>query len=141
MKRVLPSPAIAALLDAAGLPAGDLDTCSVLRLFASEREGALVGTVGYELYGQDILLRSLAVAPGLRGSGLGGELVSHAEAMARQEGARTAWLLTTTADRFFATRGYAEVGRRQAPDSIRATAQFSSLCPASSSFMCKRLES
>lgn len=127
------------LLEQAGLPTSDLDRCSSLKIYSEEREGKICGTVGYELYGDDILLRSLAVDPLCRGEGLGKKLVAYAENMAVSDGAKTAWLLTTTARDFFHRHGYTLIDRDSAPESIRATSQFSSLCPASSAFMCKRL--
>jgi len=66
-------------------------------------------------------------------------LVEHAEDFARQRGYRAIYLLTTDASEFFAARGYQRVDREQAPASVRATSQFSALCPASSILMFKPL--
>ncbi|SIR15271.1 arsenic resistance N-acetyltransferase ArsN2 [Solilutibacter tolerans] len=139
MKQLKPNDNVRSLLEKSDLPTSDLDTCRSLNLYGIEEGNVLKGTVGYELYGHDILLRSLAVDPEFRGTGLGRELVRQAESLARQNGAHTAWLLTTTAESFFTENGYSKVDRQTAPESIRATSQFSSLCPASSAFMCKRL--
>ena len=95
--------------------------------------------VGVELYGPDALLRSLVVEPGLRAHGLGGSLVTHAEAYARKRGARTIYLLTTTAEAFFRSRGYSVTPRENAPPAVQATSEFSGLCPAASAFLSKRL--
>jgi len=46
-----------------------------------------------------------------------------------------------TAERFFACLGDAPLLRGRAPAAIEATTEFSSLCPASSVFMAKRLVS
>ena len=139
MKPLLPTPSVKALLTLADLPTTDLDTATALRLFGIEENGRLQGMVGYELHSEHILLRSLAVDPSQRGRGLGRRLVAHAEQMAQRDGATSAWLLTTTAEDFFSANGYSAAGRDSAPDAIRGTSQFSSLCPASSAFMCKRL--
>ena len=40
---------------------------------------------------------------------------------------------------FFSARGYARAERSTAPESIRGTREFASLCPASSAFMIKHL--
>jgi amino-acid N-acetyltransferase len=48
-------------------------------------------------------------------------------------------LLTTTAEDFFRALGYARIARELAPEAIRTTREFSSLCPASSVVMVKRL--
>jgi amino-acid N-acetyltransferase len=100
---------------------------------------APVGLVGLELHGCDALLRSLVVDPTSRTEGIGSQLVEHAENYARARGVESVYLLTTTAESFFARRGYARVDRRNAPESISTTREFSSICPASSAFMLKRL--
>jgi amino-acid N-acetyltransferase len=100
---------------------------------------APVGLVGLELHGCDALLRSLVVDPTSRTEGIGSQLVEHAENYARARGVESIYLLTTTAERFFANRGYWRTERRNAPESISTTREFSSICPASSAFMLKRL--
>jgi amino-acid N-acetyltransferase len=127
------------LLDSAGLPTSDLSTTS-LGYFLSLRDGqTLVGAIGLDVVGEIALLRSLVVDPARRERGLGGELVRAAEAHAAQHGVRQLYLLTTTADRFFASRGYVYADRGNAPDAIRRMPQFAELCPASSTFMAKAL--
>jgi amino-acid N-acetyltransferase len=49
------------------------------------------------------------------------------------------YLLTTTADAFFRRLGYEQTARELAPPAIKATREFSSLCPSSSIFMVKQL--
>ena len=99
----------------------------------------LSGLVGIELRGKAALLRSLVVAENNRSSGMGAQLVEHAERHARAAGAEAMYLLTTTADRFFAKRGYKVVPRESAPPEIRNTREFADICPASSTFMTKPL--
>jgi amino-acid N-acetyltransferase len=97
------------------------------------------GLVGIELHGDDALLRSLVVLPEHRSTGLGAALVSHAETHARSHGARSMFLLTTTAEQFFERRGYRSIARDQAPPGISSTREFADICPASSAFMVKTL--
>jgi len=132
---------LCALLASAGLPAGDLSV-EHLPLFrlATVREDRLVGAVGLELAGAAALLRSLAVAPELRGGGLGQALVDAALELAKERGVAEVWLLTTTADRFFERLGWRRVERASAPAGIRATAEFASICPASSVCMVRDLQ-
>jgi amino-acid N-acetyltransferase len=85
------------------------------------------------------LLRSLVVAPRRRGTGEGAALLKHAEDHARGEGVRTLYLLTNTAESFFAKHGYQRAARESAPAAIRATREFSGICPASSAFMMRQL--
>jgi amino-acid N-acetyltransferase len=130
---------VEALLTEAQLPVADLASSRSLNLLGVQDGGRLVGVVGVEVYGSTGLLRSLAVEPAHRNSGLGASLVSNAEIWASAQGVETLYLLTTTAAQFFAKRGYEAVPRSDAPAAIAVTAQFSDLCPASSTFMRKVL--
>jgi len=128
-----------ALLRAADLPTEDLTDSHLEHFFMVGGTGSAVGLVGLELFGRHALLRSLVVDPQVRTTGLGSRLVEHAEAHARTRGASSMYLLTTTAEGFFAARGYARTERSTAPESIRGTREFASLCAASSAFMVKQL--
>ena len=121
-------PAIAALLRDAELPREDFAAHVANFLVAKNGAGNLIGAVGAEVKGTDALLRSLVVAPAQRGAGLGGRLVDELERAAAASGVRSWWLLTTTADKFFATRGFRVATRCEAPDAIRGTGQFSGGC-------------
>jgi amino-acid N-acetyltransferase len=127
------------LLEAVALPASDLTDAHMNDFFYCGSAVAPVGLVGLEFLGSDALLRSLAVASDRRGSGLGSALVDKAEAHARARGARSIFLLTTTAEDFFKSRGYAPAERATAPDAIRTSREFADLCPASSAFLVKHL--
>jgi amino-acid N-acetyltransferase len=129
----------AALLEASGLPSSDLTEAHMATFFYCGPSEAPFGLVGLEFCGNDALLRSLAVSPGRRGSGLGAALLEQAESFARARGARAVFLLTTTAEDFFSRRGYAAAARETAPPAIRTTREFADLCPASSAFMVKPL--
>ena len=74
-----------------------------------------------------------------RGRGVGSTLLAEAERYARLREVKEIYLLTTTAERFFARSGYERILRDAAPQAIRETQEFSSLCPASSALMRKRL--
>lgn len=127
------------LLSTCDLPTADISPSESLLFFASRSDTRLVGVIGLEVYGPVALLRSLAVDPAHRTHGLGKSLVDYAEAHAASLGVKSLYLLTTTAVAFFSKLGYSPASRAEAPSSIKATSQFSGLCPASSVFMCKRL--
>jgi amino-acid N-acetyltransferase len=135
-----PARAIAAkLLQEAELPASDLTDAHMEHFYFCGPASAPIGLVGLELCGQDVLMRSLVVAPNERFRGLGKQLVTHAENEARARGIRAIYILTTTAANFFGRRGYVEASRDLAPEAIRATKEFAGICPASSAFMVKWL--
>ncbi len=95
----------------------------------------LAGSVGLEVKGALGLLRSLAVAPELRGRRLGHALWTRIHEQALQQGIRRLYLLTTTAEALFSRWGFQRVPRDIVPEAIRATTEFASLCPATASVM------
>ncbi len=131
-------PAILGLLREAELPCEDAAE-HVGAFLVGERAGHLVGTAGLELYGEQVLVRSLALAAPLRRRGLGAALCDTLLGEARRRGARDAYLLTTTASGFFAGQGFRPLERELAPPAIRATREFRELCPASAVLMHRRL--
>ncbi len=128
--------AVRALLDRLHLPSRDVGAPNQRFLVARSGE-ALVGCVALEVYGTDALVRSLAVVPRLQGSGLGKALYGLALDEARRTGLRALYLLTTTADRFFARAGFQRIDRAEVPPALAASPEFRSLCPASA--VCMRL--
>lgn len=126
--------AVVDLLRSVALPVDDV--ALHIEAFVLAREGAqLVGTAGIEVHGDAVLLRSLAVAPSHRGRGIAEQLMAACESLARLEGARHTYLMTTTAADYFAVRGYTVVTREVAQSAIGDAMQFRSLCPASATCM------
>lgn len=109
------------------------------RYFGATQYGDLVGYVGLEGEGRHLLLRSLVVLPDLRARGAGARLLTAAEDVARDLGAETLHLLTTTAEAFFARRGFVRDARETAPEAILRTREFAALCPASAAYMTKAI--
>jgi amino-acid N-acetyltransferase len=127
------------LLSASELPTADITARHLTHFFGCGSDTELVGVVGLEVYGDAGLLRSLAVAAAHRGAGWGSRLAAHAERHAQDEGVKSIYLLTTTAEAFFLRRGYTRNPREEAPAAIKATQEFSGICPASSVVMVKHL--
>ncbi|WP_454884630.1 arsenic resistance N-acetyltransferase ArsN2 [Sphingomonas oryzagri] len=125
-------------LEAARLPTDDLDQPGRSFFELSDDQGP-IGFVGLEGDGKDRLLRSLVVLPSRKRQGHGGLMVAYAEAHARQGGVRRLHLLTTTVADFFRARGYRAADRAAAPAAVVGTAQFSSLCPSSATYLVKDL--
>lgn len=139
LRRATPAdlPVAERLLAEDGLPVDDLDAGHLA--FVAEVDGVPSAVIGLEQYADQGLLRSLVVAGTARGTGLGRKLVAALEAFAAARGVTELWLLTIDADAFFAKLGYSERSRHEAPATIRGTAEFSSLCPASAVLMSKSL--
>lgn len=134
-----PAAKVKKLLAACKLPSADLEGEHFEHFFGCGEEADPKGVVGVELYGEFGLLRSLAVDQTARRRGCGKRLVKEAEQYAAGRGVQSLYLLTTTADEYFAAMGYMRVDRAQVPEAIRNTREFSSLCSSSSRVMVKDL--
>ena len=137
--RLADMPAIATLLESAGLPTQDLSSGTDLQTWVLEAHGELIAAIGLEGFGDVGLLRSLVVAPAERRQGLGQKLVARLERDAQAAGITQLVLLTETAEEFFRKRGYVVTDRREVSDPVRQSAEFRSLCPASAICMSKAL--
>lgn len=124
-------PAIRTLLQQAGLPHEDF-AGHLANFLVARQDNGVVGAVGFERHGDEALLRSFVVAPSWQGDGLGGALLRRLEDEARRQGVRQFYLLTNTAEHFFAKRWFQKIDRHTVPPAIAATPEFSYLCPASS---------
>lgn len=127
------------LLDRCGLPrdgvADHLSTVVVAR-----RGPETVGCAGLELYIPAALLRSVAVAPHLRGHGLGRALTAQALDLARLRRVDRLYLLTETAADFFRRFGFRPVPREEVPPTVRGSVEFTTACPASALAMMLHLD-
>ena len=127
-------PAIEALLVAGSLPlAGVAEALG--SFLVAEYDDAIVGVVGVEQCCDYGLLRSTAVDASWRSRGLGRQLVERAIASAESKGLRALYLLTTTAEHYFPSFGFAPTTRAQVPGVVRDTVEFRSACPASAVVM------
>ena len=119
------------LVAAAGLTLAGLEACVAdgTAVICREHDGCLLGAAATERYGDVAFLRSVAVHPPVRGRGLGRALVEWALADARAAGAHEAWLLTETAEPFFAGLGWVRADRADAPAAVAASVEFASACP------------
>jgi predicted N-acetyltransferase YhbS len=87
--------------------------------FVAEEDGMPLGTAALDtddLPSRPDLspwLASVYVAPAARGRGIAGALVRHVEATAHALGHRRLWLFTSDAARFYAARGWQEVGKEE----------------------------
>lgn len=126
--------AIADLVTGSGLPLDGLEPHLGSTIVAREPAG-IVGCAALELYGPDALLRSVAVAPARRGSGVGLALTAASIELARRHGVRTVWLLTETAADFFPRFGFEQATREAVPVAVRQSVEFTTACPASAAVM------
>lgn len=121
-------PGLLALLERAGLPADGVREHLETALVARSGD-SIVGSAVLELYGDSVLLRSVAVDESLRGQGLGIRLTEAALDLARARGATRAFLLTETAGWFFPRFGFHVIGRDEVPAPVRASVEYTTACP------------
>jgi len=128
--------AIRALLSASLLPVADLGESDIAFLVAHDGH-RVIGAVGLQPFDEVGLLRSLVVDPSTRGAGVAARLVGALELDALGRGIQQLALLTQTAEDFFSRRGYVAIDRAAVSPAMQASAEFSSLCPASATCMAK----
>ncbi len=129
---------VTTLLTEAGLPtAGVSDHLGGFLL--AEREKESVGVGGLEIYGDVALLRSLAVRQQERNSGIGATLLEQLMTNAHSRGAMRLILLTTTAEHYFARKGFIRIDRSSLSGPIAGSKEFTGACPSSAVCMELRL--
>lgn len=131
-------PAIEALLRASRLPANDVARW-IDRFVVARACGTVVGAAGLERYGVFGLLRSVVVLPEWRGRGMAGAMVRVLVDRARAESVATLYLLTDTAQDYFARYGFTPVDRAALPPPLQDAPQVRVLCPATAHAMQRRL--
>ena len=129
-------PAVERLLAASKLPLDGVR--EALPTFVVAQSGDdIVGVAGLEVCCDNALLRSVAVADAWRSRGLGRALVTRVIADAESRGLDALYLLTTTAERYFPSFGFRQIGRDEVPADVRETKEFRSACPASAVVMAR----
>jgi amino-acid N-acetyltransferase len=122
-------PAVLALLAEAKLP--DAGVAEHFQsFFVVDEGGRVVATVGLERHGDAALLRSLAVAAEVRGTGLGAAVLRRAIQEA-SPAAGGVYALTTTAEAYLSRFGFERVPRSALPAQLRESRQLQDACPDS----------
>jgi len=130
---------ILSMLDSCGLPSNDLTKDHLEHFYTLECDDKALGCIGLEPYGKHALLRSLAVIKDVRGNGFGKLLVKKIEQYAKEQNIDDIYLLTTTAEGFFAKLGYSTISREEIPSAVKKSEEFSSICPDSATVMVKTI--
>lgn len=95
-------------LDEADLTLSGLDSPALWLWIARDAAGRIAGTTGFEIAesGKDVLIRSVAVAPDVRGTGFGLVLARFAMNAAAEAGATTSWLFSRRSGAFWQRLGF-----------------------------------
>jgi N-acetylglutamate synthase-like GNAT family acetyltransferase len=108
------------------------------KTFIVARDGQnVVGCGGSEAYPFAALIRSVAVADSHRGRGIGRRIVRQLVDRLASRGIREFYLLTTTAEPYFAKRGFKPIDRDEVHPQLLASAEFQGACPDTA--VCMRL--
>jgi amino-acid N-acetyltransferase len=127
-------PAIEKLLTELELPVAGVGEW-ISSFWVAEADGRMIGVAGLEIYDDGALLRSVAVVPDRRSSGLGRVLIEQVLHSASSSGAREVFLLTTTAQAYFPKLGFQDIPREKVPPGVRGSIEFREACPASAMVM------
>ncbi|MEN9569632.1 MAG: hypothetical protein RL172_863 [Bacteroidota bacterium] len=119
------------------LPVTDITDATLLYLLL--HNDTAIGTAGLEIFEDCALLRSVSVHNDAQGKGYGKWIADTIAQYATQKGINCLYLLTTTAKDFFSKQGYKVINRTDAPEAIRLSSEFASVCPASAVLMKKTI--
>ena len=129
-------PAIKQLLVDNKLPTRGVD--DHWKTFIVARDGdAVIGCAGAEAYPFAALIRSVAIAGAYRSRGIGRRIVRQLLDRLASRGLREFYLLTTTAEPYFAKRGFKPIERDEVHPQILASSEFQGACPDTA--VCMRL--
>ena len=127
-------PAIKDLLTSASLATAGVD--DHWQTFLVARDGdKLIGCGGAEAYPTAALIRSIAVDPAYRSHGVGRRIVRQLLDRLASRGLREFYLLTTTAEDYFARRGFKKIDRDEVHPQLMASRELQDACPASATCM------
>jgi len=120
------------------LPEADID---LNRQFFVGYQSAtrLEGIGALEIHGSSALVRSMAVLHNGQNKGVGSSILSRLIQQAREKNLKDLYLLTETAENFFARNGFEKTDRSTVPDAILNSEEFKNLCPDSAICMMYRL--
>lgn len=114
---------IAALLTRCDLPPGE--AFSLVNEFkVALADGRIVACGAAEKLGESVLIRCVAVEPAYRNRGIASRLVECLLMRARSAGARSVYLVTTTAPTYFSRWGFLLIAAERTPEDIRVSSAF-----------------
>jgi N-acetylglutamate synthase-like GNAT family acetyltransferase len=115
--------AVKEFLQSVDLTTSGLEAGEVFLWIDLDPDGRIVACTGFELDGEDALIRSVAVSPSLRGAGRGSELALFALDQAAAVGATRAWLMSRRSGPFWQKLGFATADIHQLAAALFTTAQ------------------
>lgn len=120
------------------LPFTDIDNF-IDNFLIAKADNEIVGNIGIEVYNSLAVLRSLGVKKKYQGLGIGHQLFISLKKSAYRLNISEIYLLTETAENFFAKYGFIRHHRNKVPQIIKQTNEFKTLCPATAVCMILRM--
>ena len=106
--------------------------------FLVAQDEKIIGVIGSEFRGNNVMLRSLAISQKVRKRGIGTALMKHSLEKARAAGMEEVYILTNTAEKFAARLGFYQIKRSEIPMDLLESSALNQFCPSSST--CMKLE-
>jgi amino-acid N-acetyltransferase len=125
------------LLQENDLPISDISSDMEFYIEIENKQISVVG--GLEIIGDFVIIRSIAVAHNYKGKGLGTKMTHHLIDTAKKKKYDIVYLLTMTAENYFPKFGFTEINRESAPEAIKNSSQFTTVCPDSAVLMGLRI--
>ena len=116
-----------------GLPTAGVDASTGNYYIAKNNE--LMGIVGAEYDGSSAILRSLAVKPQFKKSGVAKALISNALSILKANTVTDVYVITNTAEKYLDRFGFVKIDRSEVPAKVLNTSALGDACPASSTYM------
>jgi amino-acid N-acetyltransferase len=127
--------AIRSLLESHKLPTDTVGT-SITDFYLAVDNESIVGVAGFEYYGADVLLRSVAVPISLQKKQFGSQMVDWMILLAKEKGMKSIVLLTETASKFFVKKGFHVADRASINnEAMKKSPQFCGGCCSSAACM------
>lgn len=127
-------PVISDILEKNDLVYEDIQNKNI-EFFRAYDNDLFVGIIGLEQFGGIGFLRSLVVLDAHRDKGYGKEICNCIFDYAKNKQNKEIYLLTTTAEDFFKKLGFKIIERKDVPEEIKNTAEYSHFCPDSAACM------
>ncbi|MBI5474449.1 MAG: GNAT family N-acetyltransferase [Ignavibacteriae bacterium] len=121
--------AVAALLTSASLPIEGVEV-HFRNFLVAESVGDIVGAIGMEVYDDTALLRSAVVHPSQQNKGIGSMLYNNLIETATSLGVKRLILLTNTAEKYFAKKGFRKIDAKLVAGPITQSVEFTGACPS-----------
>jgi len=129
------------LLEVCGLTSKGLGTGNGdFLLLVNVSNKKVQGVIGWEIFDDSALLRSLAVREDYRQCGRAKILVEQAIEQLRTDGRTQLYLLTQTAEDYLKKFGFVVIERQNIPDGLLAQSELKDTCPQSSVCMYRQIK-